>query len=246
MRNRFLTLTFCLGALALAGCDQSPRPEAPAGGPPTGARAAAEPPKGPKLSQRGYQHILDFEVGGGKRYYDQKLRYPTWPGAQSGITVGVGYDLGYNSKEVILSDWEELGSPRERLAKMSGLKTQKAREALPSVKDIEVQWKISEGVFNRVTLTRFHTLTRNTFPGFDELHENAQAALVSLVFNRGSSMVGDSRLEMRKIRDCVARKDYAGMAYWNRKSVRIWEGTSVERGLSRRREAEAVLMETPF
>jgi hypothetical protein len=40
--------------------------------------------------------------------------------------------------------------------------------------------------------------------GFENLRPNAQAALVSLVFNRGSSMTGANRLEMRNLRPLVS------------------------------------------
>jgi GH24 family phage-related lysozyme (muramidase) len=63
-----------------------------------------------------------------------------------------------------------------------------------------------------VTVARFSALCRRTFPGFDDLAANARAALISLVFNRGNSMVGLRRAEMRAIRDLVPKKDYAGIA----------------------------------
>jgi len=85
-----------------------------------------------------------------------------------------------------------------------------------------------------VTLARFWGLCQRTWPGFDNLRPNAQAALLSLTFNRGSSMVGGNRREMRNIRDMTASKDYAG----------IWRNTPDGPGLIRRREAEAKLMLT--
>jgi GH24 family phage-related lysozyme (muramidase) len=58
-------------------------------------------------------------------------------------------------------------------------------------------------------------------------------------------MMGANRSEMREIRTLVPKKDYAGIAQQLRKMVRVWAGTSVQRGLTRRRFAEAKLVETP-
>ncbi len=199
-------------------------------------------PPAPLLSERGYGLILDFEVGGGRGYYERFLARPTWPGAASGVTVGVGYDCGYNAPAVIREDWRAL-SASPRLVGVSGLKGVAAKARVAEVRDIVVAWELAEGVFNAVTVTRFWQLCERTYPGFAALHPNAQAALVSLTFNRGASMVGDRRREMREIRDAAARADYGAMARANRASVRIWRGTAIERGMARRREAEAKLME---
>lgn len=199
----------------------------------------------PLLCPEGYQLILDFEVGGGEGYYTRHLARPSWPGGSSGVTVGVGYDLGYNTPSAIISDWQMLPPPQpRRLGEAAGICGTPAKEKVPSLRDIVIGWPDAETVFQRVSLVRFTELTRRTYPGFDRLHPKAQAALVSLTFNRGSGMLGERRKEMREIRDCVARQDYAGMAYWNRASIRVWKGTSLETGMRRRREAEARLMES--
>lgn len=170
-------------------------------------------PAAPTLSGAGYQLILNFEVGGGKAYYDRFLARPTWPGLHSGVTIGVGMDLGYNSKAVVLDDWKELPTPHpSRLAATAGVTGVKAKPRAAEVRDILIAWKISEGVFQRITLGKFFAQAQRAFPGFDDLRPNAQAALVSLVFNRGASMNGSGRLEMREIRSLVPKKDYAGIA----------------------------------
>lgn len=188
--------------------------------------------------------ILDYEVGGGESYYNRFLKRPTWPGYASGVTVGVGYDLGYNTRSVILMDWEAL-EEANRLAAVSGVKGKAAKARVDEVRDILIQWELAEEVFNKTTLVKFWNLTARKVPGFLHLRPNAQAALVSLGFNRGWSLSGDRRKEMREIVRLAPKADYNGMAYQIRKMKRIWKGSSVEKGLSRRREAEARLMETP-
>ena len=233
-----------LAALALTGCERSSEPNAAVAPSSPAARPLVALPSPPLLSPEGYQLLLDYEVGGGERYYTLKLARPTWPGYESGVTIGVGYDLGYNSAGVIRTDWHEVNRPwLGRLAAVSGIKGRPAKPEAAELRDILIAWRLAEGVFQRVTLTRFHQLAARTFPGFTDLHPNAQAALVSLVFNRGSSMTGPRRAEMRSIRDRVPRQDYAGIAADIRAMIPIWAGTSIEKGMRRRREAEARLVE---
>lgn len=212
---------------------------------PERAPAQLRQPDPPRLSAQGYQLILDFEVGGGESYFARHLARPTWPGAASGVTIGVGYDLGYNSAAVIRADWIDLESAElERLAATAGRTGPGARQLARELRDILIGWNLAETVFQRVTLARFAALTARTFPGWAQLQPNAQAALVSLVFNRGSSLAGGRRVEMRRIRDHVARRDYRAIALELRSMKRHWRGTDIEAGMLRRREAEAQLVET--
>ncbi|MEI6280138.1 MAG: hypothetical protein WCQ16_12260, partial [Verrucomicrobiae bacterium] len=209
-----------------------------------GADLRADPlialPPAPPLSREAYQLILDFEVGGGRAYYERFLIHPEWPGLASGITVAIGYDCGYNSPDVIRGDFRALPE-RERLAAVSGLTGAAARARLNTVRDILVQWDLAEGVFNEVTIPRFWQLTCRTFPGFERLHPNAQGALLSLVFNRGGSLAGPGRVEMREIARLSPGINYRAMAAQVRAMKRLWPDTP---GLLRRREAEARLLES--
>jgi hypothetical protein len=200
-------------------------------------------PAPPELSPTGYQLVLDFEVGGGRPYFDRFLARPSWPGAASGVTVGVGYDCGYNSAAVILSDWSEL-EERARLAETAGVTGQRARAIVGKYRDIRIGWDHAEEVFQRVSVAKFWQLCRRTWPGFDQLRPNAQWALLSLTFNRGASMAGPSRAEMRAIRALVPRRDYEGMARQLEVMVRVWSGRDIERAMRKRRFAEAALMRT--
>lgn len=199
------------------------------------------------VSPAGYQLILDFEVGGGKKYYERFLIHIEWPGGASGPTGGIGYDFAYNSTAVIRHDWTGLREDwLERLATECPGKTGQAGKAeMAKLHEILIEWKFGEKVFNETTIPRFLNLCRRTYPGFDDLRLNAQASLLSLTFNRGQSMAGPKRVEMRKIRGLVSKKDYADMAAQQRAMVHIWEGTDIYRAMKRRRFAEAELMETP-
>jgi GH24 family phage-related lysozyme (muramidase) len=99
------------------------------------------------------------------------------------------------------------------------------------------------------TVSKFYNLSRETFPNFDKLPEDAKGGLVSLVFNRGAALEGDRRREMKAIRDIMARtqnfdqKILSQISDQIRAMKRIWIGGSIEKGMSRRRDAEAKIIE---
>lgn len=95
-------------------------------------------------------------------------------------------------------------------------------------------------------LRRFYDLAERTWPGTKQLRAPAQAALISLVYNRGGRLERDPRdqldrrREMRDLVALVAMRDYAGMANAIRGMKRLWAGQGVA-GLLRRRDEEAAL-----
>lgn len=196
------------------------------------------------LNDASMRLILRFEVGGGEPYYNRFLKSPTWPGEASGVTIGVGYDLGYNTPASIRNDW----SPRlsdavvTRLVGCAGKTGPQARAMLASVRDIVIPWAAAFAVYEDVTIPKFWEKTQRTFPGVDETHPNCRGGPLSLVFNRGESLQGDRRREMRAIRGLVVSKDYRAIASQIGSMKRLWLGTTIERGMSRRRDAEADLV----
>jgi GH24 family phage-related lysozyme (muramidase) len=79
------------------------------------------------------------------------------------------------------------------------------------------------------------------YPGVEELPADAQAALLSLVFNRGTRKSGSTRREMKALEALVANADLDGIAAEILKMKRLWEGKGLD-GLLRRREHEAALV----
>jgi len=202
------------------------------------------------LNKKSLDLILEFEVGGGENYYNKFLKNPAWPEGQSGVTIGVGYDLGYVNKAEFSEDWKDL--PKDifdRLYKVVGIKGYNAKNLIRGLKDITIPWELSLQVFNNKTVTKFYNLTQKTFPNFDNLPEDAKGGLVSLVFNRGAALEGDRRREMKLIRDGMKlvssydQKALTFIANQIRNMKRIWVGGSIEKGMSRRRDAEAKLIE---
>jgi hypothetical protein len=208
------------------------------------------------LSKAGLELLLKHEVGGGEAYYNAKLKHPTWPGGESGPTIGIGYDLGYTPRERFLANWAAMDDDdRARLAMVVGVKGLKARERVKAVADVLIPWELAYRVFCFSTLPYWVEQTRRAYPGVDALPGDARSALVSIVFNRGAAMDGDRRREMRVIRDLVAEYAKAGVSEIDRRGLlrrmgmqvlgmrRLWYGKGLE-GLVRRREDEAVLMRT--
>ena len=202
------------------------------------------------LSNKSLDLILEFEVGGGENYYNKFLKNPAWPEGQSGVTIGVGYDLGYVNKTEFSEDWKDL--PKDifdRLYKVVGIKGYNAKNLIRGLRDIVIPWELSLQVFNNKTVTKFWNLTKDTFPNFDKMPEDAKGGLVSLVFNRGSALEGDRRREMKLIRDGMRitntfdQKSLSFIANQIRNMKRIWAGGSIEKGMNRRRDAEAKLIE---
>ncbi len=198
------------------------------------------------ISSRSKDLIVEYEVGGVATY--NRHPYPEAPDARySGITQGVGYDDHQNAPQLITLDWISLGDKNaKRLSETHPYYGRTAQSHLREVQDIMVPWTAAFEVFSRVDIARTLTQCRRTFPGFDKLRANAQGAICSLIFNRGNSTTGPGRSEVRDIRDYgVPKQDYARIAKDLRSMERLWRGTSIERGMTRRREAEATLVETP-
>ena len=194
------------------------------------------------LSTGGHALVLEFETGG-QSGYDKR---PEWPGGASGVTVGVGYDCGYYSSKVILADWRALVvADRTRLADSSGLTAARAHIRSKALHDLIVQWETAVDVFDTVDVAREFASAKRAMPGFVDLRPNAQAAIISLGFNRGWMMSGPNRVEMRAIRDIVPSRDYEQIAAEFRKMVHVWAGTTIEKAMTRRRFAEAKLILTP-
>ncbi len=129
----------------------------------------------------------------------------------------------------------------EKLVVIAGLKRGSAKAAVGGVKHIKIGLPLAEAVFYRGTLPRYAASPLKAYPGADELHADAQAGLLSLVFNRGAKMSGVARREMAAIRPLVKDQDNAGIAAQIRSMKRLWEGKGLD-GLLKRRDDEADLI----
>lgn len=188
------------------------------------------------VTEKARKLILDFEG----------LNQPSrWPKGSSGITIGIGYDLGYVTVDQFESDWGPYltADQLRRLKTAVGKRGTAAANRAAQFADITIKRADAEKVFVERTLPLHALRAELAFPGIGALPPDAQGALVSLVFNRGTSMEGPRRAEMRAVRDAVAAGDLAAIAAQIRAMKRLWEGQGLN-GLIRRREAEARLVES--
>ena len=196
------------------------------------------------LSAKGLEFIVNQETGG-RAYYEKKLKRPSWPGVKSGVTIGVGWDCGYNTVSQLCSDWGALLDEEaiEPLKSCCGVKGQAAKEMLSTVDDVEIPWEAAIEVFNKHTVPRFYLAMLRTYPQADNLHPDAASALLSLIFNRGGDLNGERRIEMSDIKACLINKEYSDIPELLRKMKRLWPDTA---GLRKRRDAEAALFEQAY
>lgn len=202
------------------------------------------------ISRKAVDFIVMEEVSS-IEYYNRALSHPTYPGGDSGVTIGIGYDLGYNSRQQIIADWRNRikESDLQILLACSGLKKEDAKRMVSNstVKSINIPYTEAWKVFVRNSLPRFAKNTLQIYPGLQELFPDAIGALVSMVFNRGNDIskrpndAEDRRKEMRAIVPLVAAKDYSGIADQIDASKRLWVGKGMN-GLVTRREKEASLV----
>jgi S1-C subfamily serine protease len=188
--------------------------------------------------------VIEFEVTS-EQVYRRKYELPIAPAGASGITIGIGYDVGWNTPPGVRRDLEGLipVDDIETLTRACGVRGNEARQRLAEFRRIRVPWEAAVEVFRRATMPRFGRDVLRTFPNAVELKGHCFGALLSLVYNRGSSLDGDSRREMLAIGDLMAERRWSAVPAEFRKMQRLWHGKPGLTGVVKRREAEALLFE---
>ncbi len=198
-----------------------------------------------KPSPKTLELLLQYEVGGGKSYYEKYLSKFTWPGGASGPTIAIGVDCAYYTELELAKIFSFLSTDQlNQIKKASGKSGERGKEHTKILREagIVVGWDKALDIFQKLTWPKFTKLAEKTFPGLADLHPDAYGAIISLVFNRGTSLKGDSRKEMVNIKNLIPKKDYKKIAKEFRNMKRIWVGKNLD-GLLERREAEAKLIE---
>jgi len=188
--------------------------------------------------------IVSHEVSS-KATYEKKYQRPEWPGVQSGLTVGIGYDLGYNTAQDILHDWSNYLEPNviREMQRYAGLTKGAAKAKLAEARQsILVPWDAAMAVFMGVSLPKFEKMVLRACPGSEKLPAGCFGVLSSITYNRGaggfSSKEGDRYREMRNIRGLVAAGRWDEVSHQIRSMKRLWPTVP---GLLRRRDEEADL-----
>jgi len=205
-------------------------------------RALPEP--SPDIPVRAVAFIGRAEVGS-RELYDKIVCRPIWPGGASGVTIGVGYDLGQESS--FEADWSGVLTPEQLAALRPWLQVrgQAAAGGPAQLKNLTIPWHAAWQVFIRRSLPDQVHATSRAFVGWEAMPRLCFGMLVSLVYNRGARMndsagVPGDRTEMRAIRDAVAAGRFADIPAQLRSMERLWP---VGSGLRDRREREAKLFE---
>jgi len=189
--------------------------------------------------------FIGREEVGSRQAYDKTCSRPTWPGGASGVTIGIGYDLGYQS--TFEADWSDV-LPADQIAALKpwlGVKGDPAKPAPNTLTHIVIPWHASWMVFIRRGLPQHVTMTRGAFTGVSQMPRLCFGVLVSLVYNRGASMtdspnIPGNRQEMRDIQKAVREGRFQDIPAALRSMQRLWPPNS---GLFLRREREAKLFE---
>ncbi len=197
-----------------------------------------------RSSQAAVDLIVMEEVTS-KNLYNLKYQHPEWPGGASGVTVGIGYDVGYSTPTVIQADWGDklpvaMVAALEAVAGIHGTPASSHAHELRNV--VTVPWAAAMAVFLGRDMPKWEDIVAKALPNTDKLAPDSFGALVSLAYNRGPSFsnAGDRYREMRAIRDHLAHVQFHEIPDDIRSMIRLWPNTV---GLRNRRMHEASLFE---
>lgn len=196
------------------------------------------------ISQRSFDLIVNEEVSG-QAVYVKRYRHPEWPGVASGVTGGIGYDFGQQTKAQILADWTGKipDAMVKALAKTAGVTGANAAPLARSLRSVvDIPWDAALDVFSNHDVPRYMPMMRGALPGVELLSPDCQGVLLSITFNRGASFgnAGPRYAEMRAIRACIIKGELHKIPAQIRSMERLWDPKS---GLIGRREREAKLFE---
>jgi hypothetical protein len=198
----------------------------------------------PELTAPGITFIAREEVSS-PALYRTRFKHPVWPGIESGITIGIGYDLRFIDETELRRDWGPVlpTATVDRLLTVLGRRG--SAELLRNVADIDVPLPAAVHVFLKCMLPKHVAATRAAYPTLDTLPAARRTTLISLVFNRGGKLDGDSRREMRRIRELLDVGALEPVAAELESMTRLWDPARA-RGVIERRRKEATLWRSGF
>lgn len=179
-----------------------------------------------KISQAAFDLIVQEETGG-EAYYRKTEQSTDWPGGASGVTIGIGYDCGYETAADIAKDWGDHLDPIEikALSHVCGIHGSPARALAHELwSTINVPWDVALDVFRNRDVPKWEGEVEKHLANTDMLSGDSFGALVSLAFNRGPSFgaLGDRYREMRNIAALMRMKQFAGIPDEILSMRRLW------------------------
>jgi GH24 family phage-related lysozyme (muramidase) len=204
----------------------------------------AVPPSRTPISDRAFDLIVMLEVTS-QAVYERSYSRPTWPQGASGVTIGIGYDVGYVTKTLLWQDWQ--GAIPDAMIKALepaiGVKGPDADHLVHELRGhVNVPWTAAISVHRTRVIPKWVELTERALPNTGDLSADSLGALVSLAYNRGASFdsEGARYQEMRAIKADMASRKFSGIPKQIRNMKRLWPSL---KGLRVRRDLEAQLFQ---
>jgi hypothetical protein len=208
-----------------------------------------------EISPRADELIVACEVSS-KKAYNTFYSKPVRPPGASGLTIGIGYDLGQTSVEDLVRDWGGYLAPEamtllKPACGIAGERADLVLDTLKNKKELIVSWETAYSEFSKEARPRYVGMTEDALENTADLHPDSLGALVSLVYNRGTAgffkpstgAENPNYLEMRNIASHMKVKHFEKIPQELRCMKRIWVNQPKLRGLLLRRDAEANLFE---
>jgi uncharacterized protein (TIGR02594 family) len=226
---------------------KAPPDDSPSSTPTPSSSSAPTPsnvsPSDLPISQKAIDLIVEAEVTS-KAVYEKRYRHPIWPKGQSGVTVGIGYDVGHQSKDQVAQDWTGVIDDNmvKLLQKACGIKGPAAGPLAKELAAVDVPFDKAMQVFLKRDVPRWVGIVAKALSNIKDPHitPDRLGALVSLAYNRGPSFAkaGDRYREMNNIRRHMTGRQFALIPDEFRSMKRLWPDMA---GLRRRRDAEAAM-----
>lgn len=202
-------------------------------------------PSNSPISQEAFDLIVQFEVSS-KAVYEKKYRAPTWPGESSGVTVGIGYDIGQTPATTVKSDWQTVipGTMFDPLFATVGIVGPPAKPRADALKGtVDISFDQAIGVHRDKVIPRWVGQVKAVLPNADLLNPDCLGALVSLTFNRGAGGYDSTKprfAQMVAIKQAMTAKNFRAIPQLIRAMKPLWPNSP---GLQDRREQEAKFFE---
>jgi GH24 family phage-related lysozyme (muramidase) len=195
-----------------------------------------------------FNFIINEEVSG-QENYTKHLANPTYPGGQSGVTIGIGSDIGYTDVKTFNENWgsQLTSSTAEMLREAIGRRGARAHSWCASyAHTIVIPWPMALQEFCFGEIVPLEKLILFSMPPSQSMSATCFGVLVSLAYNRGMDwdLAGDRYREMRAIKAMVlqGRSAWGGIPAEIEAMVRLWPiDSDIGKGLQTRRKAEAAL-----
>lgn len=205
-------------------------------------------PSSPELiSDNAVEFIVDQEVTS-KGYYVNHYARPTWPEGASGVTIAIGYDVGYVTVDKLWADWRGKipNAMIQALETAVGAHGEAAHQICSQIRNaVTVPWDVAMEVFLLRDIPEWTKKCQHDLPNFDKLPLDCKGALVSIAYNRGNSWNMPASedahgrfTEMRAIKAHMIAGNYQAIPDDIRSMKRLWNN-----GLVARREHEATMFE---